>query len=114
MLRPQQGHPQGSFQCTNKRMAQAIEDMHMWSPNITLYIKTAKNIYNTDYLPILSYKCFAFYVNICFSLQKTHISTLSSFLWSYPFTVSRRLHHGASIGTLLFITHLNFGPRQAR
>lgn len=51
-------------------MAQSIEDMHMWSPNTTPYIKTATNIYNTDYLPILFYKCFAFYVNICLSLQK--------------------------------------------
>lgn len=37
---------------------------------MTLYIKTATNIYNTDYLPILSYKYFAFYLHICLSLQK--------------------------------------------
>jgi hypothetical protein len=45
-------------------MAQSIEDMHMQSPNITLHIKTATNIYNTDFLPIISYNCFAFHVNI--------------------------------------------------
>ena len=33
-------------------MAQSIEDTHMWSPNITLYIKTATSIYNTDYFPM--------------------------------------------------------------
>jgi len=91
-------------------MAQSIEDMHMWSHNVTFYIKIAKNIYNADYLPILSYKCFAFYVNICFFVTEKHISTLSSFLGSYPFAVSRRLHHGASIATLLFITHFKLRP----
>ena len=60
MFRPQQGHPQGGFQLRNKRMVRSIEYMHMWSLNTTLYIKIATNIYNTDYLLIISFKCSSF------------------------------------------------------
>jgi hypothetical protein len=64
-------------------MAQSIEDIPMRSPNVTLHIKIATNIYNTDYLPILSYNCFAFCVNICLSLQTL---TLVRYLRSWGVT----------------------------
>ena len=113
MFRPQQGHPQGGSQCRNKRMASSIEDTHMSSPNITLYIKIATNIYNTDYLTNTFLQLFCILCEYLLIITDKHISMLSSFLGSYPFAVSRCLHNGASIGTLLFIIHVSFSLHQA-
>jgi hypothetical protein len=72
----------------------------MRSPNITLHIKITTNIYNTHYLPILSYNSFAFCVNISLSLQ-----TLSLVLYLHSWGVIPLLSVGAYTMVLQLILY---------